>query len=250
MDNSDDYFDDDIVFDEETIAKLDEEESKFVTQQPNRPAQSTTRLPATQQHTPPFAPQQPTKRLKTAHAWSPPVPAPPGRNFSLEDLELPEISVNQGFYGVDSSQRAGLSQRSASSARDSASGSASHAMFNHAAIGGPQRSRPPPPVSTSTVRSLRENNAQSRPPNHNLRPPVRTNSGSTFSNRFPNRQPSYPSLNNARHTPAPHQQPPSQPKQSTTGQGSHTKQLEEELIALRDQMAAVCSSQVSRPVFR
>lgn len=110
MDNSDDYFEDDIVFDDEALAALDAEESKFIASQ----AQATsTQRPPPLYHSRYVPPQPPAKRQKTASGWRAPVqvqqrPAvPPGpAAYSLEDLDLPEISVRDGFYGVqrDSSQ--------------------------------------------------------------------------------------------------------------------------------------------------
>ncbi|THH06652.1 hypothetical protein EW146_g9545 [Bondarzewia mesenterica] len=131
MDNSDDYFDDDIIFDDEAIAKLDEEESKFIASLPpqNSPLVPTQRSPPT-----PVAP--PAKRQKTTHGWKP--QPPKTRNCSLEDLDLPEISVNHSFYGVEgTSQRSGRASQSGSGARAGNTASASNA------VAGPSRARPP-----------------------------------------------------------------------------------------------------------
>jgi hypothetical protein len=80
MHNSDDYFDDDIVFDEQTLAVLDQEEHKFA--QSSRPLQN-----------PP-----PPKRQKTNNGWK----AGGSRVDSFDDPEdLPEISVqDDGSYGL------------------------------------------------------------------------------------------------------------------------------------------------------
>ncbi|TFY71707.1 hypothetical protein EVG20_g1299 [Dentipellis fragilis] len=86
MDNSDDYFTDDIFLDEQAIATLDAEESKYILSHPR-----------------PTVAEPPPKRQKTATGWN--APPPPNRTASIEDLDLPEISVRGGFYGLH-----GLSQ--------------------------------------------------------------------------------------------------------------------------------------------
>ena len=88
MHDSDDYFTDDIVFDEQTLAALDEEEHKYV--QSSRISQNSP----------------PAKRRKTDHAWR----ASGSTLDSLNDLEdLPEISVqNDGSYGVSGSRAANV----------------------------------------------------------------------------------------------------------------------------------------------
>ena len=82
MDDSDDYFDDDLVLDEKTLAILDREERKYFSQK---------------QHQPPPAV---TKKQKTRDGWSPGVGSRP-REHDFDDL--PEISVtadgNYGFTG-------------------------------------------------------------------------------------------------------------------------------------------------------
>jgi len=91
MDDSDDYFDDDLVLDAQTIAILDREEQKFFSQK---------------QHLPP--PPVVTKKQKTRDGWSPGVGSRP-REHELDDL--PEISVtadgNYGFTGSSGSSNFG-----------------------------------------------------------------------------------------------------------------------------------------------
>jgi len=91
MDDSDDYFDDDIVLDAQTIAILDREEQKYFSQR---------------QHLPP--PPVVTKKQKTRDGWSPGVGSRP-REHELDDL--PEISVtadgNYGFTGSSGSSNFG-----------------------------------------------------------------------------------------------------------------------------------------------
>ncbi|KAA1476771.1 hypothetical protein DENSPDRAFT_843841 [Dentipellis sp. KUC8613] len=86
MDNSDDYFTDDIFLDEQAIATLDAEESKYNLSHPR-----------------PTVAEPPPKRQRTATGWN--APPLPNRTASIEDLDLPEISVRGGFYGLH-----GLSQ--------------------------------------------------------------------------------------------------------------------------------------------
>lgn len=96
MDNSDDdYFSDDLVLDDKTLAVLDEEESKF------------KRITNTQtQQRVAVAP--PAKRQKTTESWQPQsVSRPVRRADTLEDMEdLPDISIRQdGTYGLQDKQR-------------------------------------------------------------------------------------------------------------------------------------------------
>jgi hypothetical protein len=81
MDGSDDYFTDDIVFDEETLAVLEHEEQKYRTQT------VVSSLP-------------PTKRQRTERGWSPGLGNVSGSQDEIEDL--PEISIrDDGFYNVN-----------------------------------------------------------------------------------------------------------------------------------------------------
>jgi hypothetical protein len=81
MDGSDDYFTDDIVFDEETLAVLEHEEQKYRTQT------VVSSLP-------------PTKRQRTETGWSPGIGNASGSQDDIEDL--PEISIrDDGFYNVN-----------------------------------------------------------------------------------------------------------------------------------------------------
>jgi hypothetical protein len=80
MDGSDDYFTDDIVFDEEALAVLDSEEQKYLTQ---------TVVSA----------RPPTKRQRTESGWNPGL----GNRFGSQDEieDLPEISLrDDGSYRV------------------------------------------------------------------------------------------------------------------------------------------------------
>jgi len=79
MDDSDDY-PDDFIFDEQTLAILDQEEQKYLTQ-------STSLAPV-------------TKKLKTSAGWKPGIGA---RTISHDNLDdLPEISLHgDGTYGVE-----------------------------------------------------------------------------------------------------------------------------------------------------
>src|SRR6266404_9737621 len=94
MTTSDDEFGfDDFVLDDRTLAILDAAERK---QPPNAPPRSSPERP-------------PAKRLKTNQGWVPlygqqrepsaPVPRGlPRSRFSLEDTDLPEITINNRFY--------------------------------------------------------------------------------------------------------------------------------------------------------
>lgn len=79
MDDSDDY-PDDFIFDDQTLAILDQEEQKYLTQ-------STSLVPV-------------TKKLKTSAGWKPGIGA---RTISHDNLDdLPEISLHgDGTYGVE-----------------------------------------------------------------------------------------------------------------------------------------------------
>ena len=90
--SDDEYGFDDLVLDDRVLAVLDATERNFIT---TRPRSSPER--------------QPTKRLKTNQGWVPRhgqqeremSPAPRGltrSRFSLEDTDLPEITVSNGFY--------------------------------------------------------------------------------------------------------------------------------------------------------
>ncbi|TFK44797.1 hypothetical protein BDQ12DRAFT_673593 [Crucibulum laeve] len=82
MDNDgDDYFDDDIVFDEQTLAALDQQERKYLPQK-TVALQADTESP-------------PSKRQKTELGWS------SGIGSRIYPEELPEISVvAEGSYGL------------------------------------------------------------------------------------------------------------------------------------------------------
>jgi hypothetical protein len=80
MDGSDDYFTDDIVFNEETLAVLENEEQKYLTQT------AVSSWP-------------PTKRQRTESGWNPGLGNRSGSQDEIEDL--PEISLrDDGSYGV------------------------------------------------------------------------------------------------------------------------------------------------------
>ncbi|KAI0360875.1 hypothetical protein OH77DRAFT_1418909 [Trametes cingulata] len=128
--DADDYFDDDLVLDDNVIAALDQAETQF------REAQRLTqqqvvgeRRPA--DAPPPIPPPLP-KRQKTSHEWS---GEPSVLHATEDDEELPDISIiGGGSYRLPAAQR-----------------EAAHALA--AQIRGPEnvanseaRSRPPPPV--------------------------------------------------------------------------------------------------------
>ena len=92
-DSDDNYFSDDLVLDDKTLAVLDEEESKF----------KRTTNTQTQQSVGP-----PTKRQKTTDSWQPqPVRKTLHRTDTLEDIDdLPDVSIRQdGTYGLQDKQR-------------------------------------------------------------------------------------------------------------------------------------------------
>lgn len=87
MDGSDDYFTDDIFFDDQALAILDHEEQKYLTQiTQNAPSRPTT------------------KRQRTDHGWK---PGFGNRTISLDEIEdLPEISLqDDGSYSINSASR-------------------------------------------------------------------------------------------------------------------------------------------------
>jgi hypothetical protein len=98
--SDDEYGFDDLVLDDRAIAVLDETERNFTTT-------LTAHAPTTRPRSSPE--RQPTKRLKTNQGWLPRhgqkeremSPAPRGltrSRFSLEDTDLPEITISNGFY--------------------------------------------------------------------------------------------------------------------------------------------------------
>ncbi|KAF8134566.1 hypothetical protein EV363DRAFT_899285 [Boletus edulis] len=94
MDDSDDsYPDDDLVLDEQTLAVLDEEESKYKRISNTQPQQNVG---------------PPTKRQKTSGSWQPQSTSKTlRRTGTSEDTEdLPDISIRQdGTYGIQDKQR-------------------------------------------------------------------------------------------------------------------------------------------------
>ncbi|KAI0260883.1 hypothetical protein BC834DRAFT_503632 [Gloeopeniophorella convolvens] len=97
-DSDDEYGFDDIVLDDQILAALDATERNFNAARAPRPRPPDSHTPA-----------PPAKRLKTNSGWAPPqvqqprkVTPPPkpkvSSRFSLEDMDLPEITVNNGFY--------------------------------------------------------------------------------------------------------------------------------------------------------
>ncbi|KDR75799.1 hypothetical protein GALMADRAFT_248513 [Galerina marginata CBS 339.88] len=89
MDDSDDYIVDDIVFDDQTLAALDQQEQKYF-QESNVTTPSSI----------PSAPEEPiNKRHKTSTGWAPGI----GANVALTDSydDLPEISLHgDGSYAI------------------------------------------------------------------------------------------------------------------------------------------------------
>ncbi len=93
--SDDEYGFDDLVLDDRTLAVLDATERNFTTLNAHAHPRSSPE-------------RQPTKRLKTNQGWVPlhgqqreMSPAPRGQTgsgFSLEDTDLPEITVSNGFY--------------------------------------------------------------------------------------------------------------------------------------------------------
>lgn len=81
MDDFDDYIVDDIVFDDQTLAALDQQEQQYFAEGSN----SKSDEPA-------------NKRLKIEQGWS---PAPVNQTTIVEDESLPEISLQgDGTYGL------------------------------------------------------------------------------------------------------------------------------------------------------
>ncbi|KAF5321014.1 hypothetical protein D9619_001891 [Psilocybe cf. subviscida] len=100
MDGSDDYFFDDIAFDDQTLAILDQQEKKHQVQAQQKPPSNATTTPA-----PRVAPVP--KRQKTHTGWTP-GGATPSSSRTTED-DLPEISLHgDGSYAIG--HRAPISQ--------------------------------------------------------------------------------------------------------------------------------------------
>lgn len=122
--SDDDYFGDDFILDDQALAQLDQAESQYVATQraPSRPPPpAPPRLPPppaqrappprpiaqppTLARPPPNAGQPPAKRQKVASGWAAPAQARPvARVPSLDDIDMPEIRVDGGFYGAPASQ--------------------------------------------------------------------------------------------------------------------------------------------------
>lgn len=94
-DPDDDYFPDDLVLDEKTLAFLDEEESKFK-RATNTQTQQSIDLPNKRQKTTGPSPWQPQPASRTLH-----------RADTSEDMDdLPDVSIRQdGTYGLLDKQR-------------------------------------------------------------------------------------------------------------------------------------------------
>ncbi|KIJ67886.1 hypothetical protein HYDPIDRAFT_165675 [Hydnomerulius pinastri MD-312] len=155
MYDSDDYFSDDLVLDDQTLAVLDEEESKF---------KRSTSSQQTQEDIGP-----PTKRQKTASTWQPSRAL--RRSDTLDDTEdLPDISIqNDGTYGLQDKQRptprpssqvqvvsgppaltqAGPGPTSTSSSRGSVPPSRGRSVMSLARVIHPRPPRPPPSTRTA-----------------------------------------------------------------------------------------------------
>ncbi|KAI0311901.1 hypothetical protein OF83DRAFT_708942 [Amylostereum chailletii] len=151
MDDFDDYFTDDIVFDEQAIAALDAVESQFTTQPASRPQLN---------HPPPPVVPPPAKRQRTAQGWAAPLaPAKkpiPRKTISVEDMDMPEISVKGPWYGIPGSQQTASSQSLAALANDSRAGvdGPSFAQVESStpinrAIPPFRQAQPPPPSRTT-----------------------------------------------------------------------------------------------------
>ena len=98
--SDDEYGFDDLVLDDHTLAALDATERNHIT--------LNAQAPITRPRSSPER-QSPIKRLKTNHGWVPlhgrpereasPAPRSLTRSrFSLEDTDLPEITISNGFY--------------------------------------------------------------------------------------------------------------------------------------------------------
>lgn len=129
MQDSDDYFTDDIILDDEALAILDEEEQKFT-------LSTQAQIPT--------PPSPPAKRQKTNHDWK----TSGGfhrRSDTLDDLEdLPEISVSaDGSYGVHARQAASVYRPS-----------------NHAASKQPQRNEPAQSSSNNFQNALNQSSIE------------------------------------------------------------------------------------------
>lgn len=168
-DSDDNYFSDDLVLDDKTLAVLDEEESKF----------KRTTNTQTQQSVGP-----PTKRQKTTDSWQPqPVRKTLHRTDTLEDIDdLPDVSIRQdGTYGLQDKQRrpsgppAPLSRGSASHTR---SISVAGLVRATQVASRPSSAARGTGISQSSVSSQEVSRPQSGPPQRVNRIPSTTVSGS------------------------------------------------------------------------
>ena len=154
MHNSDDnYFTDDWVLDDKTLAVLDEEESKF----------KRTTNTQTQQSVAP-----PAKRQKTTGSWQPPlVSRTILRADTLGDIEdLPDISIrHDGTYGLQDKQRRGSGPPSRSGIAPGSYTVAQAAPGTRPATAAPlSRGSAPPMRRTSGTGPMRPSQVPSRPP--------------------------------------------------------------------------------------
>ncbi|KAF9237525.1 hypothetical protein BU15DRAFT_75899 [Melanogaster broomeanus] len=91
-DSDDSYFSDDLVLDDQTLAVLDEEESKFKRHSSNQSQQDVG---------------PPAKRQKTSPTWQPQSAKTVHRSDSVDDWEdLPDVSIrHDGTYGIQDKHR-------------------------------------------------------------------------------------------------------------------------------------------------
>ena len=105
MDGSDDYFDDDLILDDQTLAALDLEEKKWQEEQQQQAGQ---RRPLGRD-----APLPAAKKQKTTHELTPDGLIPRVGAINVEDYDdlLPDISIiNDGSYKLPAEQRASANE--------------------------------------------------------------------------------------------------------------------------------------------
>lgn len=90
--SEDEYFADDIILDDETLAILDQEEQKYTSQPPGHPPSN--------------------KRQRTDYGWKPGPGVKAGISYDDDDDVMPEISLREdGTYGISDAPQPNLPQQ-------------------------------------------------------------------------------------------------------------------------------------------
>lgn len=167
MSDFDDYFSDDLILDESTLAALDAEEDRFK---------------QSQQHPPPTQPGPPPKRQKTDQGW---------KHSTQSDSfyeDLPEISVTgDGSYGVATLPNTARVQTPVAPRNRVPSRGRPSAPLPQGQRPQPPSQRQQPPARQVLARQTSVIQPPARPPQPRTAPPINRGSESQSSN--PNQRP-------------------------------------------------------------